>query len=235
MLQLDCGHDSDGSIQQVCVHLVGLSSLDDADFVKVFTGQGKTYHLACLACQDREPDQIEWRSVCAACFAEIEEEGGWEGIRGTPEIREPPSTLRFVHQQITKAHADDTVNSDPIRQVQPVPNAPGSTWVGVTTSGALVELRFDAQNVTRRPITQLTASEVAVEAWLSLRCSADGRFISVGENQTDRCVVYDRQAGRFTLRVQSSSYRSEHTEYSMAFVQDGERTLCYTQDGMESP
>jgi hypothetical protein len=222
MPALDCSHEDIASVHRVCPHLPGVM---DGNYFRYFSGQGRLYHLTCKICSDLSFDAIRWRTVCDSCLADIMEKYDWAGIYGEPSILEEAISLRFLHRRFGSL-------GEELRGVVPVPSSPGSVWIGITASGSLIEYSFHAQErVTLQEIVHLKqlpeAFEIdtAINADVSLICSADGRFLCVGETLNDRCVVYDRQTSRFTLQVQSSNYRSGEAPFSMAFVQEREHTL----------
>ena len=120
MLVFDCAHETRTPAKYVCTHLLGVR---EADYHRVFTGDGRTYRLACPVCaKEPEISAITWRSVCDACFAETEAENGWGGIRGRPEIKEEPSDIAFAHRMVPLP--GDSFG--PLRLVQPILVSAGS-------------------------------------------------------------------------------------------------------------
>jgi hypothetical protein len=214
MPPLDCSHDSAPYGGEICPHLREAS---DNDYIRVYTGLGFTYQLACEPCGDALIATIPWLSVCDSCFARIEADNGWQGIRGIPEVREAPADLDFLHRQVERN------DPDPFRQVLPLTQARISLWMGLTESGALFEMDLDAGTFT--PIATIFPTDVDISKPLSLTCSADGAFLCVTETHDQRSVVIDRQTGRRTLRLQRDGYWNHFSPFSAAFVQNKGKTL----------
>lgn len=179
-LRSDCSHvrESPNSGQQVCPHLLGAV---DVDYLQVFTGKSRAYRLACPACNSEpDVDSVRWRSVCAACFTEIETENGWDGIRGTPEIAVELSSLLFIHRTVPMPGDGSLV----LRLVGPIPEADGSLWIGLTASGQLV--RIDLNTGALQTIAEISVSDLDIYKEVSLLCSPNGEFVCLTETLGNR-------------------------------------------------
>lgn len=186
----------------------------------MFTGQERLYHLVCAVCgEDPDGDAIPWQAVCEACFTRIEWEGYWHGIRGVPEIREEPSDLVFTRRIVPGIGE----GSNRLRVVQPITEASGSRWVGLTVGGALVELDLDSGAA--HPITHIEPTELDLTIPVTLACSPDGAFVCVAQTLGNHGVVIERASARRTMRLQRDDYHNDVSPFPVAFVVREGRTL----------
>ena len=188
----DCGHENSGEAKYVCAHL--MENPDNDDY-QIFTGQGTEYKLICAKCaNDDSLDTVPWQSVCEVCFRHIEAECCWQGIRGTPEVRERPFALSFSHRVIP---AESLALSGSLKSVQPITGAASSAWMILTSDGVLGEIDFSEGEddgtfiTTFRRITTITPEDLSLAEAGTLACSADGILVCLAETTGRAGVVIE--------------------------------------------
>ena len=216
MAETECGHTGSAA-GRVCSHL---SAYLTGEHVRRFTGAGGAFDLLCPACaHDGGHEQL--RSVCAACLQTALDEGSWGGVAGTPEVRERPTGLSFVHETVGPLHLED-----PLLDIQPVRCFDRQLWVGVDRAGRLLRLDLDETSVAA--LGHLGDTPIDPDESVALHLSADGRFATVANARGRYGAVVDLQTGAVTMRLDRGDYRVEHSNFPVAFTEiDGRAVLIH--------
>lgn len=94
-MSLDCTHEETEVTKQVCSHVL---VTQDPDYLKYFYGVGLSYHLICRSCSEHlQGIAVHLRSVCEACFQNIEVEGFMDSIKGASSAARGLTTKRFIN------------------------------------------------------------------------------------------------------------------------------------------
>jgi hypothetical protein len=218
MVEPECGHTGSAG-GRVCAHLAADLK---GDHVRRFTGAGVAFDLLCPACA-RDAGN-EFRSVCAACFQTALDEGSWGGVAGTPEVRERPTELSFVHETVGPLHLEE-----PFIDIQPVHRFDRQLWVAVDRAGRLLRLDLDEMSVAT--LGRIGDTPIDLDEPVALHLSADGRFAAVANARGRHGAVADLQTGGVTMRLDRGGYRVEHSNFPAAFAAiDGRTVLIHGTD-----
>jgi hypothetical protein len=225
-----CIHTDRGLGGRVCSHLL---QVNDADYCKRFTGEGRTYDLICYKCVN-SVDTIDASllHICEECFRELESDQSrlWEGVLGAPEISIRSSRLRFEHEDIQFIELGSVapVAICPIQQSDDM-------WLACNETGALSELvpsqrrsrvvaqiprdslDFDGPMI-QRP-KQPKASPVV------LKVSRGGELAAVANRYGDKGVVINLVSGKPTMSLRRDRYHQNVSCFPLDFVELGGRIL----------
>lgn len=220
----DCGHTTTQSTKMACSHLLANADADHSQYFtgygQYFTGVGKEYALICGVCS-KEPETrtAHLRNVCETCFEQIEEEGLWEWIAGSPVVTVTPSDLHFVHQQF---HLP-TLSGDDLLDIQPFHRADGRVWVALTKQGTLVQIQFGSEPT----VTLLCAVPVGLdgEPLKILHLAPDGTMaVLFARGGTDGAVI-ETATGTQTMRLKRDGYHSDVSPFPVAFFEHEHQLL----------
>ena len=218
MNTLDCGHAGTAA-GRVCEHLAADLT---GGHVRRFTGAGIAFDLICPACARGDAGPL--RSLCAACFGTALDNGSWEGVAGTPEVRERPSGLAFEHETVGPLPL-----LEPLLDVRPVAGFDRQLWLAVDRAGQVFRLDLDAPAVV--PLAHLGGAHVDLGESVALHPSADGRFAAVVNARGRHGVVLDLDTGAATMSLDRGDYYVEHSDFPAAFAEvDGRTVLIHGTD-----
>ena len=207
-------------MSRVCIHL---NQVSEGDYARYFSGHGIEHALVCLSCRD-SPESIEGNLcfVSPERFAQIEEEGYWEwdknAILGQPEIRERPTELSFVHEEV----ALPKVIHGGVAAVQPVPAAAHAECLLLTVDGTLFWVDL-VRGLSDRLIN-LSDTGTSLTPKYSLNVSPRGDMAAVVEARGRRGVVLDLATGAARMRLDRGDHHPEQTDFPVAFYET-DRTL----------
>jgi hypothetical protein len=219
MAEPGCGHTGSAA-GRVCPHLAAELT---GEHVRRFTGTGVVFDLLCPACA-RDGEHGPLRSVCAACFQTALDEGSWNGVAGTPQVRERPTGLSFVHETVGPLHLDE-----PFLDIRPVRCLDRQLWVVVDRIGRL--LRLDLDEMSGTALARLGDAPIDLDEPVALHLSADGRFAAVVNARGRHGAVVDLEAGATTMSLDRGDYRVEHSNFPAAFAAvDGRTVLVHGTD-----
>ena len=210
-----CGHG--GPVAgRVCPHLLADPS---GDHVRRFTGAGTAFDLVCSACSTADGGH-EPQPVCDECHRKVIEESSWEGVAGTPEVRERAAGYTFAHETVGPVRLDQ-----PVLDIQPFPRLDRQWWAAVDGGGRV--LRLDLDEGTAEVLATLPEGAVALSSRerVGLHLSPDGRFAAVVVDHGEVGTVLDLNTGRVTLELTRGDYHSEQTPFPVAFFEIDGRTL----------
>lgn len=211
-----CPHADHAAPLRACAHLI---AQHDGDFLRCFTGVGTVCHLVCQACVDAGNDATwELAPLCAWCFADIEKEGSWVGIRGSPAIQEQPSRLLFSSRTIPVGGLPAAISV-----IHGVSDQAGHSWVALCRDGSLVAL--DLANARHRVITNLSGGLMDLTAESAIAVCPDGRYASVVEVHGQHGVVIDLTTGRQCMVLVRDDYHNRHCHFPISFARHAGRTV----------
>ena len=199
-----CSHGAEGS-PCLCVHV----DEDDAAQLVRFTGRGSEYQLLCARCIDAEDAPLV--GACRACLAERAGDMAFvDGVRGAPEVRVRASGLVLERREVALPAGIDLGAA--------VPEPLGERdWLAID-GGALVRFRLGD------PATERVCA-LGAPTGLRVHAAPGGRFAAVVEQHGVRGVVVDLATGAVTMGLARGDYHTSNTDFSLAFVEDGTRTL----------
>ncbi len=221
MIKIYCPHQDATATKLVCVHLTERPP-DRTDYHKWFTGKEHEYHLICLDCHkqfDKGSSDIELQAICAACFANIETEGSFDGLLGQPEIYERATSLAFSSKIVTMR----VPINEKLLAIQPLDSQRESVWIGITEEENIWHINL--ASYTASVLAQLPANSINFKQPLLLRLSLDGRYAAVANTHGQHGVVIDLATGRATMHLQRDNYCIQHSQFPLVFFEQDGRTL----------
>jgi len=187
-------------VTAVCPHRPG-------DYVERFTGRGTEAELVCEDCAANRLPAFP-ASDEAVQYAR-------DSIRvrfdGDPELVELPSELAFAHETI-ELDVPDLVD------LRALGADDRSRWLGVTDTGALLELDLD-----RRSVRAL--ARVAIPAPVELHVSPSGAFAAVVEARGVRGEIVELATDR-RIPLERDGYHSDAGRFPFAFVTHRDREVA---------
>ncbi|MFC5750484.1 hypothetical protein [Actinomadura rugatobispora] len=228
---LPCGHVAYASTSRMCRHLLGPDG-DEVDHVRLLTGRGLEYDMACEDC-DQAGGDPELIQVCEGCAERVADEDNRSmvGWRGEPEILERPEPV------------------DPALTVTPLPRAlrdpldwaaiageSGPVWLFLTERRRLV--RFDAASgeheaLTRVPLRREKGEDRQPDRRprLRLHVSPSGRFAAVVHDRGTGGTLVDLRSGQVMMTLNGGDHRTEHVPFSLAFAEhQGREVVVHRTD-----
>jgi hypothetical protein len=217
-----CGHVAHAAASRVCPHLVAAE--EHLDHVRVLTGRGLDYDLACPAC-DTADEPVSLVTVCEGCVERLDDEaeyGSLTGWRGQPGIGERPEPV------------DPTVwewRLPAFHQVIGLAPGVGGAWLALTADGKILVLEPAGEGCTVVAAKTLIP-EPDHEPWLKkpltprLHASPCGRFAAVVNDYGRYGRVVDLQrGGATTMMLDSGDYRTNIVPFSFVFARHDDRTV----------
>ncbi|MCW1886827.1 hypothetical protein OKA04_18955 [Luteolibacter flavescens] len=150
---------------------------------------------------------------------EIEDEGCWDGVRGTPGVRSSETGLSFSHKEVPISGSTDAWID-----VQPDPVAPGFWWILLLTGSVG---RFSADSGELVTILEPGDLGFPMSPAISVRVSPDGGFVAIFESHGRMGRVFDLRTQACTTSLDRGNYRPETSHFPITFFRspiDG-RTL----------
>jgi len=208
--ELGCAHSAADRRHRVCFHL--LENLD-LHYSKRFTGAGLEYELLCSDCvrQGAYAESFR-RSICADCFARLDNDGNWPHIRGRPEILVRSSSYRFGHQLVSVP----LLAGDQVADLQPLNSRPGNHWVALTKTGNLAAI--DLASGEGSLIGTIAGSPVDLDKRMLLWLSPDGLHAAVVNVYGRRGLVLDIANGGVLMTLDRGDDRNSITPFPIAFA-----------------
>jgi hypothetical protein len=203
-----CTH-AEPRVARVCTHLLVPGNVS---YHERFTGAGVASELVCRHCLAANAAAD---NVCAAC-ERLAREGSWSGVAGTPEVIVAPSTLALTIEELA------VPDLPALCDLQALLGADRSRWLGLTSDASLVEIDADTRSI--RAVVRV-AEWVDVVQPLVLHVSTDARFAAVANPHGTRGAIVELATGRVTMPIERENYHAEHSEFPLAFVSRGGRTL----------
>lgn len=189
---------------RVCTHLLPAR---EGEFVIQFTGRGVEQRLLCQECA---PDSAALVDTCAACVAAIEKAASPVRFVGSPQVLERATSLRL--------EACPAPALPPLADLAPVLD--GDAWLGLGQDGRVHRLDLTHGAVASSPVV-----EHGLAGDLRLHASARGDLAAITARRGQRGVVVDAVTGAILLRLDRSDYHPEQSEFPLAFLERGGRTL----------
>jgi hypothetical protein len=198
-----CRH-ADAKPFRVCAHLIE----QEVPYYLRFTGRGLDVEYVCA---EKCLDIID---ACIACRDKGIDGGSGNAFFGKPEVFDQPRAgLSF--EQETIATTSDFV------AMAPMPSGERMEWIGITPAG-LVFVGPLGRSMTF--ITTITDLDLGQS--ITIRVSPRGRFAAFAVTRGLTCVVLDLKTYNITRRLSRDGYCNEHCNYSIAFVERGDRTIA---------
>lgn len=209
----------------MCRHLLDTSA-EDVDFVRLLTGCGIDFDLACLDCDKavEAGGPVELIEVCEGCVAGYADERpeAWHGQPGILERHEP------VAQNVIETPLPAGLG--PVTDLVPAGVDDGSVWILLVESGEIV--RFDAESGAHTTLATATVpDEPGHQPWAGralrrrLHVSADARFAAVVNDYGQHGQVFDLESGQVTFTLHGGVYRPKTVPFSLAFARHDGRDV----------
>jgi len=221
MRKLYCPHQDATAIKLVCVHLTDRPP-DRTDYHKWFIGKAHDYRLICQDCHkqfDEGNSDIELRTICADCFANIETEGCFDGLVGQPEIYERATSLAFSSEIVTLR----VPINEKLLAIQPLESQRESVWIGITEEENVwyIDLASHSASV----LTHLPASSINFKQPLLLRLSSDAQYAAIANTHGQHGIVIDLATEKATMHLQRDNYYIQHSDFPLTFFEQDDRTF----------
>lgn len=232
---ITCSHKSAPETIQVCRHLLHyLDSAIDSQAVKVdwqryyrrFTGNGCDYQLFCGQCfkEQEENDSIadvesNLVSICCDCSAIIEKEAEWDGVIGTPQIRERATNLDFRHESLIL----EGLSSAQLINIVPIISSDNPGWLAISQTSEIVSLDPESQHT--HSIYQIAESMLDFSKPISLYLARNGEVAAVVNTRGQHGIVIDLQNSQVTMNLIRDDYHPEVSNFPIAFFEHQGRLL----------
>ena len=203
---------------RLCKHL---ASAPD-DYHVWFTGKGTERYWVCAGCAEQYPDcDTEFVDASNYLVERCFDEASWDGICGTPEIRERDSSLKFLHKRVAIRNSVTEQWVD----VQPNLNSV-SDWFVLLNSGFLAV--FKPRLGVLEPFDFDLNLGFEIDAETGICLSSDGAFCAVFQTSGRLGCVLDLRSGAVTARLDRGDYRPENSYFPIAFF-DFQRRRCLSR------
>ena len=147
----------------MCEHLLtDLLAGRDVGVWRRFTGRHSEFVWLCETCGKGGVDDAP-AAVCRECSSQLED-GGVEGSRGLPKVRERHSDLRFSYSELAPAGRipGKIVALEPLAKLE----HPG--WIALTDSGSFLRLSTESPTITQLgTMEEAVVPDVFNRSWLT--------------------------------------------------------------------
>lgn len=213
-----CLHPDAQETALVCAHLAGRDP--DSTYHRWFTGEASRSHLICQACS-KEISQggisVPLCRICWRCYKELEAEGYWDGIAGSPAVSVRSTSLSIAKQRLPWPLTESLLDLQPVERQQE------NIWIALTATGKLFEVNLSAG--TTQSLTQLRPSNVDLAQEISLHLSPDGKFGAIANTKGQFGYVLNVATKRVTMQLERDTYHIAHSRFPIAFFGHEDRLL----------